>query len=116
MTEPLPNCFSIWPSAAASAFLRLSSIAKSPLENERLGEREPTKASCINPQEMWCKRLNIPLPLRRLYRELSASSGHSATALYTEPDSPFSLRINAKRSQCIDTGEASKCGHSHAAA
>ena len=27
MTEPLPNCFSIWPSAATSAFLRLSSIA-----------------------------------------------------------------------------------------
>ena len=26
MTEPLPNCFSIWPSAAASAFLRFSSI------------------------------------------------------------------------------------------
>src|SRR6185312_2616101 len=27
ITEPLPNCFSIWPSAAARAFLRLSSIA-----------------------------------------------------------------------------------------
>jgi hypothetical protein len=27
MTEPLPNCFSICPSAAVSAFLRLSSIA-----------------------------------------------------------------------------------------
>src|SRR5579859_110184 len=26
ITEPLPNCFSIWPSAAARAFLRLSSI------------------------------------------------------------------------------------------
>jgi hypothetical protein len=26
MTEPLPNCFSIWPRACASAFLRLSSI------------------------------------------------------------------------------------------
>ena len=26
MTEPLPNCFSIWPSAAASAFLRFSSM------------------------------------------------------------------------------------------
>src|SRR6185436_7476991 len=26
MTEPLPNCFSIWPSAAERAFLRLSSI------------------------------------------------------------------------------------------
>src|SRR5579859_6006352 len=26
ITEPLPNCFSIWPRAAASAFLRLSSI------------------------------------------------------------------------------------------
>src|SRR5690606_33249446 len=26
MTEPLPNCFSIWPSAADSAFLRFSSI------------------------------------------------------------------------------------------
>jgi hypothetical protein len=35
--------------------LRLSSIAKSPLENERLDERETTKPSCINPQEMWCE-------------------------------------------------------------
>src|SRR6185437_9263316 len=26
ITEPLPNCFSIWPNAAASAFLRFSSI------------------------------------------------------------------------------------------
>lgn len=26
MTDPLPNCFSIWPRACASAFLRLSSI------------------------------------------------------------------------------------------
>jgi hypothetical protein len=27
MIEPLPNCFSIWASAAASAFALLSSIA-----------------------------------------------------------------------------------------
>ena len=27
MTEPLPNCFSIWPSAAESAFLRFSSMS-----------------------------------------------------------------------------------------
>jgi hypothetical protein len=26
MTEPLPNCFSIWPSAATKAFFLLSSI------------------------------------------------------------------------------------------
>jgi hypothetical protein len=26
MTAPLPNCFSIWPSAALNAFLRFSSI------------------------------------------------------------------------------------------
>jgi hypothetical protein len=30
MTEPLPNCFSIWPSAALSAFLRLSSMSDTP--------------------------------------------------------------------------------------
>jgi hypothetical protein len=29
MIEPLPNCFSIWESAAASAFALLSSIADS---------------------------------------------------------------------------------------
>src|SRR5262252_7307487 len=51
MTEPLPNCFSIWPSAALSAFLRLSSIVKSPLQSERFGERKAIKAGCINPQE-----------------------------------------------------------------
>src|SRR6185369_7195874 len=39
MTEPLPNCFSIWPSAALSAFLRLSSISKSPLSSEHLVKR-----------------------------------------------------------------------------
>src|SRR5262252_7756434 len=51
MTEPLPNCFSIWPSAALSAFLRLSSIVKSPLRSDRFGAREAIKAGCINPQE-----------------------------------------------------------------
>jgi hypothetical protein len=29
MTEPLPNCFSIWPNAAVKAFLRFSSIRPS---------------------------------------------------------------------------------------
>src|SRR5271167_3970136 len=29
ITEPLPNCFSIWLSAAASAFLRFSSMGES---------------------------------------------------------------------------------------
>src|SRR6185503_18729552 len=57
MTEPLPNCFSIWPSAAARAFLRLSSIAKSPLRNERFGETDAIKAGCINPQEFLYKSL-----------------------------------------------------------
>src|SRR5690348_12535119 len=32
MTEPLPNCFSIWPSAAASAFLRFSSMENASME------------------------------------------------------------------------------------
>ena len=32
MIEPLPNCFSIWASAAASALLLLSSIAFIPLD------------------------------------------------------------------------------------
>ena len=32
MTDPLPNCFSIWPSAASNAFIRSSSaISLSPL-------------------------------------------------------------------------------------
>src|SRR5450432_2816333 len=35
MTEPLPNCFSIWLSAAARAFLRFSSIG-SPQQSEAL--------------------------------------------------------------------------------
>src|SRR5688572_24086398 len=65
MTEPLPNCFSIWPSAAESAFFRLSSIAKSPLRSVRFGERERIKAGCINPQEKRCESLNIHGDFRR---------------------------------------------------
>src|SRR5690349_5720348 len=52
----------------------------------------------------------------RLYRELSASSGHSATTLYIEPDSSLSLRISTNRSQCIVSADANGCGHSQAAA
>src|SRR5687768_4085200 len=65
MTEPLPNCFSIWPSAAESAFLRLSSIWKSPLRTSVFGEAERIKAGCINPQEKRCESLNIRGDFRR---------------------------------------------------
>ena len=46
MTEPLPNCFSIWPSAATSAFLRLSSIREFPCAGERELMETELSAQC----------------------------------------------------------------------
>src|SRR6185369_14037281 len=86
MTEPLPNCFSICPSAALNAFLRFSSIAKSPFQNEQFGEKEAITASCINTQEIERESLNIPSVF---HRDLLSSSSHSATTLYIEPASPL---------------------------
>src|ERR1700733_9196348 len=101
MTEPLPNCFSIWLSAAVSAFLRLSSICELPgcsggREEEKfraaiITQRNRTR--CL-PQRLFqcCLRIFSRLP----------SSCESRT-LYTGPDSLVQLSTSASEVQFHST-------------
>src|SRR5512141_1891644 len=102
MTEPLPNCFSIWPRAATSAFLRFSSIVllSGPTGPQRVADG--VRGACIIPQDATgvlyiylghLARISSPAselrgPNQGLERDSTARKAHSVSPPHPRPISP----------------------------
>src|SRR6185369_7260753 len=105
MTEPLPNCFSIWPSAATSAFLRLSSIRCVPDEwiKRELSHNE-SELSRLFAKDSWCFHAEIVALRRGRDWQSHLSSTHFSTVLYVELDAPVLLSMRCSDSKRQRTG------------